>query len=176
MGGKAAIPCKKRKNKSVFFLLLLLLTSAKFWPQLSGPSAAEIHRGERAQRLPAARCWSSTRGCACCCLSPTARTLQGVMGSSWGSVSLQVSVFKLWHVSCESVVILLVRDCLSPAFPDHFPSKIQTKGFPGTLCTCCYGIHYSPSSYFLYLLTTALGRDKRRQYFSQRDCSSVASI
>lgn len=141
MGEKAAILCKRRKNKTVFFLFLI---SAKVWLQLSGPNAMqnqglrEESRSSAYTLLPSVPGYASchTRLCLVLALPDCVDSVRGVMGCCHGFMLLQVSVFKLWYVSCESVVILLVWDCLSLTFPDHFPSKILTKGFPGTICTC----------------------------------------
>ena len=140
MGEKAAILCKRRKNKSVFFLLI----SAKVWLQLSGPNTVENQGLREESRSSVYPLLPSVLGCASCdvrlrLLLPLPNCVDsvwGVMGCCRGFMLLQVSVFKLWYISCESVVILLVWDCLSLTFPDHFPRKILTKGFPGTPCTC----------------------------------------
>ena len=133
MGGKAAIFFKRRKKKYVFFLLP---SSAKVWLQLSGPNTMENQGRSEESRSLCTRCWALWAGTHGCRLFPTAWTLRE---ARWGAVlalcCCRWVVFKLWYVSYQSVVILLAWDCLSPPFHDHFPSKVLTRGFPGTLHT-----------------------------------------
>lgn len=85
-----------------------------------------------------------------------------------------------WEVflSCDISALgqcssLLGRDCLSLTIFLQDPNKRLSWD---TLHMLSPSSSSTPSSDFLVLLITALDRDKRRSYFSQRDSSSVGSI